>query len=238
MDYIIETINLTKEFIYNDSIFSFLKKEKKTIIAINNVNLRVKKGEIFGLVGQNGSGKTTLIKLLSTLILPTKGTAYVNGYNVIKDELEVRKSIGLVTNDKRSFYWRLTGKQNLDFFATLYKLSNKQKCEKIKELSDLLGLEKYMDIYFFKYSDGIKQRFLIARSLLNNPPILLMDDPNKNLDSDTAKNLMTFIKKKLVYGEGKTVLFTTTDYDEAKMFSDTFAILDKGILKGYFKPHR
>ena len=122
MEYSIETYGLTKKFALQKGFTDFLIQpfRKDEITAVEKVNITIRKGELFGILGPNGAGKTTLIKLLCTLILPTEGTAYVNGYDVTEDSKKVRKSIGFITTDERSFYWRLTGRQNLKFFASLH----------------------------------------------------------------------------------------------------------------------
>ena len=116
-------------------------KKAETFLCVNNINLEIKDGEVFGLLGPNGAGKTTLIKILCCLILPTRGTAKVAGFDILKNEGKVKASIGLVSGDERSFYWRLTGRQNLHFFASLYNLSSKQAKVRIRELFDLLEIE-------------------------------------------------------------------------------------------------
>lgn len=239
MLYAIEAINLSKVFEYSTGMFGrFSFGQKKSIKAIDSVSLQIKKGEIFGILGPNGSGKTTLIKLLTTLILPTEGTACVNGYDVVKQEAKVRNSVGLVMSDERSFYWRLTGRQNLEFFAALYKLSFKVIRKKIAELAALLEIEEYIDNFFYNYSSGIRQRFCIARSLLNNPQILFIDEPTRSLDNKSAENLRRFIKEEFLHRQGSTVLFTTLNDVEAVSFSDRLAILDKGQIKIYGTPEQ
>lgn len=220
MTYAIETSGLTKEFI----------RRKRTTLAVNDVNLRVKEGELFGLVGPNGAGKTTLIKMLCCLILPTRGTARVAGFDILENEDGVKASIGLVSGDERSFYWRLTGRQNLHFFASLYNLSSHQTKAKIKELLDFLEIEE-PDIKFQEYSTGIKQRLAIARSLLNNPRVIFMDEPTKSLDPLAAQNLRRFIKEKLVGEQKKTVFFTTHNLEEANELAVRLALMDKGEIK-------
>lgn len=235
MPYAIETINLTKHFTPTTGLRSFLThplRKKGAVGAVEEVSIQVKRGEIFGLLGPNGAGKTTLLKLLSCLILPTKGTAYINGYHIIKDEQKVKSSIGLVTGEERSFYWRLTGKRNLEFFATLYNLSRDQAKMRIKELLNLLEIEE-PDKRFQEYSTGVKQRMALARCLLNDPSILLMDEPTKSLDPLAAKNLRTFIKKELVKRQKKTLLFTTHHLDEVIDFCDQIAIMDRGRIKAW-----
>lgn len=233
MHYAIEAIHLTKEFSCAENVFdlSFPWRKKKTALVVNDINLQITKGESFGLLGPNGSGKTTLLKLLTTLILPTKGTACINGYNIIKDEKKVRSFISLVLSEERSFYWRLNGRQNLEFFAAMHKFTPEEARKKIGELAVLCEIEEYMDNAFYEYSAGVRQRFSIARSLINNSQVMFMDEPTKNLDTNIAQKLRRFIKEKLVHSQGRTLLFATNNYDEAAIFSDRVALLEKGQVK-------
>ena len=208
--------NLSKEFI----------KNKKTI---DCVNLSIDKGELFCLVGANGAGKTTLIKILCGLILPTSGNVFINGFDVTRDSERSRASIGLVTGDERSFYWRLTGRQNIEFFATLYNLSPTEASKKIVELFDLLDIEE-PDKRFQEYPTGIKQKLSIARALLNNPDILFIDELTKSLDPSSAKDLRRFIKKTLVGKHKKTVFFSTHHLHEIEELADRATFITKGRL--------
>ncbi len=231
MSYIIETIDLAKEFRQNKSFFSLRSPKNKVIRAVDEVNLQVRRGELFGLVGPNRAVKTTLLKLLSTLILPTSGKASVNGYDILREEEKVRASIGLVTEGERSFYWRLTGRQNLRFFASLYNLSSLEAKKKIDELLELLEIEEQADIQFQQYSTGIKQRMAVARCLLNDPAVLFMDEPTKSLDPGAAHKLRRFIKDELVGRKEKTVLFVTHQMVEAEEICNRVAIMDDGKIK-------
>jgi len=233
-NYAIQTINLTKEFISDRNLATLLLhpfQKRNTVLAVDGVNLQIRKGEIFGLVGVNGAGKTTLIKMLTTFILPTKGTAYINGYDITKDGQKVKASIGLVTSEQNSFYYSLTGRQNLNFFASFHGLTFLETKKKIDELASLLDIEEYLEIMFKEYSSGIRQRLSIARSLLNNPDILLIDEPTKSLDFVNANNLRLFIKEELSRKLGKTIVFTTHNLQEAEQLADRIAIMDKGKVK-------
>lgn len=221
MEFAIETVGLTKYF------FPRKRFRKRPVKAVEDVNLKIKKGELFAILGPNGAGKTTLLKLLSTLILPTRGTAYLNGH-ALSQENKVKASIGLVTGEERSFYWRLSGRENLLFFAALYNL--KRAGKRIEELIALLRIEG-IDRRVQEYSTGMKQRLALARSLLNDPPVLLMDEPTKSLDPLAAQNLRKLIKERLSAKEGKAVLFTTHRLEEAENFSHRIGIMDKGRLK-------
>jgi len=209
----IETFNLTKKFVHVRGFTELLLHpfRKREVIAFKDVSIKVKEGEIFGILGPNGAGKTTLIKVLCTLILPTSGKAFVDGHDIVKEEKEVKTSIGLVTGEERSFYWRLTGRQNLKFFAHLYNLSPSEAQRRIDEVLEFVGLKEKADDKFYSYSAGMKQRLAIARALLNDP-----------------KNLRDFIEK-IVREQGKTVFLSTHNLTEAEQLCDRIAFINKQI---------
>jgi ABC-2 type transport system ATP-binding protein len=206
-------------------------RKRNVLTTLSEVNLKVKEGEVLGLLGPNGAGKSTLIKILCTLILPTVGEAYVNGYNVVKEGQQARSSIGFITTDERSFYWRLSGRENLQFFATLHNMPQSQVKARVEELLDVVHLKNRADEPFLNYSAGMKQRMAIARGLLNDPKVLFMDEPTRSLDPGAAKSLRDFIKDHIVTERGKTVLISTHQLDEAEQLCDTIAILDEGRIK-------
>ncbi|KAF5434250.1 ABC-2 type transport system ATP-binding protein [Candidatus Methanophagaceae archaeon] len=232
MEYAIETFNLTKKFVpirgFNDLLHPFRKRE---VTALEHVNLKIRKGELFGILGPNGAGKTTLIKMLCTLILPTFGTALVNGYDIAKEEEKVKASMGLVTGEERSFYWRLTGRQNLIFFASLHKFSSSEVQKRVNDVLHFVDLEDKAADKFHSYSTGMKQRMAIARGLLNEPEILFMDEPTKSLDPGAAQHLREFIKERLVKDQGKTVFLSTHHLGEAEELCDRIALINKGGIK-------
>ena len=233
LPYAIETQDITKRFIQTKSFGELLLHpfRKKELIALEKVSINVKEGELFGILGPNGAGKTTLIKVLCTLILPDDGTAYVNGYDVVEDEEKVKASIGLVTSEERSFYWRLTGRKNLEFFASLHIFSNSGAKSRIDEVLRLVGLEDRADDRFSNYSTGMKHRMAIARGLLNDPAILFLDEPTKSLDPYAAQKLREFIKEDLVREQRKTVFLSTHHLEEAEQLCDRIAIIDKARIK-------
>jgi ABC-2 type transport system ATP-binding protein len=206
-------------------------RKKDVLTTLDRVNLRVKEGEVLGLLGPNGAGKSTLIKVLCTLILPTEGNAYVNGYDVVKEGQKARSSIGFITTDERSFYWRLSGRENLQFFATLHNLPKTLVKARVEELLDVVHLKNRADEPFLNYSAGMKQRMAIARGLLNDPVVLFMDEPTRSLDPGAAKGLRDFIKEHIVGEKGKTVFISTHQLDEAEQLCDSIAILDEGRIK-------
>jgi len=227
----IETFALTKYFPATQGWKALFSRQQSPHPAVDRISLSIATGEMFGLVGPNGAGKTTLIKLISTLVLPTSGAARINGYN-LQDDLGIKKSIGLVTSDERSFYWRLTGKQNLAFFAALQGLNSQQTRERIALVVSQMGLEDIMDQRFQTYSTGIRQRFSIARALLHDPLILILDEPTKGLDPHATLHLYQFIQERLLCQQGMTVLLTTHSLQDVEKFCDRVAVMHKGSLRG------
>jgi ABC-2 type transport system ATP-binding protein len=232
--YAIETFNLTKVFRKQLSLRELITsplKDREVTTALKSVTIKVNKGELFGLIGPNGAGKTTLIKLLSTLIIPTEGSAVVNGYTIINEDILVRQSIGLVTGEERGFYWRLTGRQNLQFFAALYGISGHQADEKINNIFSLIELKGKEDIYVKNYSTGMRQKLSIGKALLNNPSVLFLDEPTNSLDPIASQHMRRFIYQNLVNEQGKTVLLTSHRLEEVEALCDKIAILDNGEIK-------
>jgi len=195
------------------------------------INLQVREGEVFGLLGPNGAGKTTLIKILCTLIFPSAGTARVNGYDVLKESKKVRESIGYVTTDERSFYWRLTGRQNLEFFANLHNYYSSRARERVFELLEIVNLENRADDPFLSYSAGMKQRLAIARGLINDPRVLFMDEPTRSLDPKAAQSARDFISSYIIREQEKTIFLSTHNLSEAEQLCNRIAILDEGKIK-------
>lgn len=233
MTYALQAINLDKNFPKIKRYREFFTHPLKTcqIPVLKNINLEVNKGEIFGLLGPNGAGKTTLLKIFATLIWPSNGKAFVNGYETTKDEGNIKKTIGFVVNDERSFYWRLTGRQNLEFFAILNNIPKPQIERRIDELTRLVSLENNMDMVFQNYSSGMKQKLAIIRGMLADPHILIFDEPTRNLDPLVTSNLRTFIKKSIIGTMEKTVLIATNNMQEAEELCSRIAILHKGEIK-------
>ncbi len=232
MEYTIETHDLTKRFALQKGFTNFLRHpfRKDEMTAVYDVNLKIKSGELFGILGPNGAGKTTLIKMLCTLILPSVGTARVNGYDIAKDSGKVKESIGFVTSDERSFYWRLTGRHNLRFFASLHNYYSDCAEERIDELLSLVGMKERGDDRFLSYSAGMKQRMAIARGLLNDPAVLFMDEPTRALDPGAAQNVRKFVKEHITGDEGKTVFLSTHHLPEAEELCDRIAIINEGRI--------
>jgi ABC-2 type transport system ATP-binding protein len=230
----IETLNLTKTFKSKaQTAETGLFKRKKTVSinAIDNLNLTIKKGELFGLLGPNGAGKTTLVKMLCTLLPPDQGTALINGYDINKEQMQVKRSLGtLFSVGERGFFWRLNGYRNLEFFAAIYNVPRQKRHERILEVLKLVGLENSAFDLYQKYSGGMKRKLSLARTLLPNPPILLLDEPTTGLDVISSRNIREFVKNTVSKESGKTVLYTTHYIEEAAQICDKIGILSRGKL--------
>ncbi len=210
----IETFNLTKKF--------------GDLVAVDSVNLKINKGEIFGLLGPNGAGKTTTISMLSVLIPPTEGNAIVGGFDITKNSLDVRKSIGIVFQSP-SVDDLLSGFQNLELHGLLYGMDKKTRRNRIDEVLKLVELQNRADDSVKNYSGGMRKRIEIARGLMHHPKILFLDEPTVGLDPQTREHIWDYIQK-LVKEENITVLLTTHYMEEAEFLCDRVGIIDYGKL--------
>lgn len=227
----VEITNLTKEYRRPQGILRLLSRSalKENVLAINNLSFQIRDGEIFGLIGPNGAGKTTLVKMLATLLRPTSGCASINGLDVVRDEDKVKKIIGFVAGDDRSFYWRLTGRQNLAFFSALYGIPKEIARQRIGTVLAQLDLASSADNLFYTYSSGMKQKLSIARGLIVDPIILFLDEPTKSVDPVTSVSLKRFISD-LSRKKGKTILITSHRLEEVESLCDRLAIINKGEI--------
>ena len=181
-------------------------------------------------MGPNGAGKTTLVKCLSTLLLPNKGTAVIYGHDIVEDPIAARESIGITTGGERTLYWKLSGRDNLKYFAALYGLSSKEADTRIDYLMKIMGLEERQHERIEKYSTGMRQKISICRALIHNPPVLLLDEPTLGLDPSFSRFIRSFIKKDLNIKQGKTIILTTHYMDEADQLCDRIAIMNEGQI--------
>ncbi len=204
---------------------------RRTRTALDGVSLRVEAGRAFCLLGPNGAGKTTLIKILTTLVLPDGGRAMVAGHDVERSAAEIRRAVGYAINDERSFYWRLTGRQNLEFFGALNGLGGRALARKIAEVLSLTGLESAADLRFNAYSTGMRQMLAFARALLADADILFVDEPTRSLDPQAAAKVGTFLRRELVDTRRKTVFWATHDLAEAAEFGHEVAVIDHGRIR-------
>ena len=227
----IEAIGVSKSY-STQSLFGRRKEPDENLqtYAVRDVSLEVEDGKIFGLIGPNGAGKTTLIKLFSTLLRPSEGTIRICGSDVVEEERRVRQFVGLVTSNERSFYWRLSGRRNLEFFADLYRLERTDARRWTDELLSFLDLAKIADQPFGDYSTGTRQRFAIARGLLSKPRILLMDEPTKGVDPINAADITDLIRHKLFDLWQPTILITSHNLHEIEALCSRVAIMHRGHL--------
>ncbi len=202
----------------------------RSVHALRDCTLSIARGELFGLFGPNGAGKSTLINLLSTLISPSSGHAAVWGYDVSCEAAQVRRHIGVLTETQRAFHGRLSGRQNLIFFAGLHGLPASRSSHRIAHLLSEFGLQDAADRPVQTYSSGMLQRLQIARVLIHDPPVLLLDEPTNSMDLQTADLVRHLVKDELVGQRHKTVLYTTHDLYEMDHFCDRIAILNQGRL--------
>jgi ABC-2 type transport system ATP-binding protein len=196
---------------------------------IQGVDLQVARGEIFALLGGNGSGKTTLLEILATLLLPSGGTALVHGHDVAAESIAVRRLVGYCPSALQSFYPRLTGAQNLSFFATLAGLDRRPGTVRVRELLERVGLGGAADVRLDRYSDGMKARLNIARALLTDPPVLLLDEPTKSIDAAGRAGIRHLLLETRRQG-ARTVLWVTHDAAEMAL-ADRCGLLLEGRLK-------
>ncbi|MGA2524136.1 MAG: ABC transporter ATP-binding protein [Candidatus Bathyarchaeia archaeon] len=233
----IETINLIKKFkstVPNGN--GFLRRKTITVNAVDGINLTVKKGELFGLLGPNGAGKTTLVKMLCTLLPPDGGTALINGFDIVKQQMQVKRSLGtLFSVGERGFFWRLNGYRNLEFFAAIYNVPRQKRNERILEVLKLVGLENNTYMTFQKYSGGMKRKLALARTLLPDPPIIMLDEPTTGLDAISSRTIRDFVQT-TVRETGKTVLYTTHYIEEAAQICTKIGILKQGKIVAYDSP--
>ena len=228
----VETQALTKTFVRGRrTLWQRLRGEpdqRESFFAVNAIDLTVDEGEIFGVLGPNGAGKTTTMRMLATLLEPTSGTAQVLGIDVAKDPREVRRRLGAVLSGERSLYWKLTARENLQYFAALYHVPGAETARRIQAALDTVELADRADDYVEKFSTGMRQRLVLARGLLPDPPLLLLDEPTVGLDPQSSRHLRGTVRG--LRERGKTILLTTHYMEEADQLCDRIAIIDHGQI--------
>jgi len=232
----VEARQLSRDYVSTKRSHFVGKKTTTVIRALDRVDFEIQEGELFGLLGPNGAGKTTTVKILCTLLEPTGGQAFVKGYDVVKDAARVRRIVNMVAGGERMLYYRLTGRENLEYFAELYDVPKKETKSRVNTLLELVGLSDRADDEVEKYSKGMKQRLQVCRGLINNPEVLFLDEPTLGLDVNIAKDLRKFIREKIVEEQGKTVLLTTHYMYEAEELCDRVGFLNKGKLVAVGRP--
>jgi ABC-2 type transport system ATP-binding protein len=224
---VITVTNLTKTYRLKERV-GFLKSRARAILALNNINLEVEEGELFGLLGPNGAGKTTLFKCITTLLIPSDGQITVNNFKVGRQDAQVRASLGCLLGGERSLYWKLTGRENLEYFAALCYLSPARTRARVETLGRLLNLDALLDRPVETYSSGQKMALAFARALIGEARILILDEPTNALDVPAAQAMRQIIKT--LNQEGYTVILTSHQMAEIEVLCQRVAIVDRGEI--------
>ncbi|MER2000178.1 MAG: ATP-binding cassette domain-containing protein [Lysinibacillus sp.] len=214
----IEIKEVTKQF----------KDKKKYVTALKHVSLKIEEGEVLGLLGENGAGKTTLLRSIATLIEPSSGAIDVAGFDTVKQSGDVKKRLGVLFGSETGLYDRLTARENLEYFASLYGLGKHETKVRIEKLAKMFGMRDYLDRKVGGFSKGMRQKVAIARTILHDPDIVLFDEPTTGLDI-TSSNIFRQLVHQLKR-EGKTIIFSSHIVEEVTMLCDRVAMIHKGEL--------
>jgi ABC-2 type transport system ATP-binding protein len=206
----------------------FTPRKRDPVVALEGVSLTIPAGEVHGLLGPNGAGKTTLVKILSTVLLPTSGRAWVLGHDVVEETRAVRPLIGIVFGGERGLYTRLTARQNLEYWGALYRLSTPEIKRRSEALLDRVGLTDRAGQRVEEFSRGMKQRLHLARGLMGDAQVLFLDEPTTGMDPLAAREFRRLIEE--LKGEGRTILLTTHDMIEAESVCDRVTLIDHGTV--------
>lgn len=214
----IQVEGLTK--IFND-------KKRGKVVAVNDLGFNCQKGQIFGLLGPNGAGKTTTLRILATMMVPTKGKVRLNGFDVVKESNKVRKEIGFLSSET-GLYDRFTPRETIRFFGQINGIEDKVIEKRIAKIFHSLDMEDFQDVRVGKLSTGMKQKLSIARCIIHNPSVLILDEPTVGLDIITARVVTDYVKS--FREEGKCIIYSTHIMREAEKLCDVIAIIHKGNL--------
>ena len=205
----------------------FSDKKRGKVVAVNNLKFDCQKGQIFGLLGPNGAGKTTTLRILATMMVPTQGKAEVNGFDVVKEASKVRRHIGFLSSET-GLYDRFTPRETVEFFGRINGIEDKIIEKRMAEIFHNLDMEDFQDVRVNKLSTGMKQKLSIARSIIHNPPVLILDEPTVGLDIITAKTVIEYVKS--FRDQGKCIIYSTHIMGEAEKLCDMIAIIHQGNL--------
>ncbi|MFW6134982.1 MAG: ABC transporter ATP-binding protein [Elusimicrobiota bacterium] len=214
----IQVKNLTKVF---------YDKKRGMVTAVNDIDFHCQKGQIFGLLGPNGAGKTTTLRILATMMAPTTGKILVNGHNVVKEAHKVRRSIGFLSGET-GLYDRFTPRETVNFFGKINGLTKQEINERMTQIFHILGMTHFQDVRVDKLSTGMKQKLSIARAIIHDPPVLILDEPTVGLDVITARVVIEYIKE--FRKQEKCIIFSTHQMHEAEKLCDKIAIIHLGRL--------
>lgn len=228
---VVEIANVTKRFETAKNLLDLgrtLFRPARTVCAIEHIDLSIQSGEVVGLVGQNGAGKTTLIRILADLLEPDSGHVALQGTRYPSKQYNVRRNIGYVSSDERSFFWPLSGRDNLTFFAKLYEVPKNRIQERMELLLDTFELHDKADEPFRSYSAGTKKKFALIRALLHQPDLLLLDEVTNSLDPESAFNTRSLVREYVSAKAGRAGLWSSHRLEEIGEICDRLMILEKG----------
>jgi ABC-2 type transport system ATP-binding protein len=218
-----------KIFSHHPALFNWLGRERtEPTLAVRNISLRVSGGRVLALLGPNGSGKTTLLKLIATMLLPDFGRVLVHGADTKSQPQRVRSSVGFAVANERSFFPRLTARENLAFFAALDNVRPKSRRDRIETMLRRMGLLDAADTLVMKFSAGMYQRLAIARALIKQPALLLLDEPTRSLDPTAARDVWDLVRE--LSADGTTVVIASHNFQEVAAVADSVAVLQQGRL--------
>jgi ABC-2 type transport system ATP-binding protein len=221
--------SVRKTFRHRPALFNWMGKERSgETVALQGVSFSVAAGEIVALLGPNGSGKTTALRLISTLLLPDAGTVRVDGFDTLREARSVRKHVGIAVATERSFFPRLSARENLDFFAALDEVPRSERRARIDAVLGETGLEEQADTLVMKFSSGMYQRLGIARALVKRPSVLLLDEPTRSLDAGTAAHFWNTARNLAL--QNTSILLATHNFAEAAAVADRLLLLHRGQL--------
>src|ERR1700680_119414 len=221
--------SVRKIFRHRPALFNWLGRERGgETIALRDVSFSAGSAEVIVLLGPNGSGKTTALKLISTMLLPDAGSVHVGGFDARRDAGQVRRQVGIAIATERSFFPRLSARENLDFFAALDEVSRRERRQRIAEVLADTGLEEQADTLVMKFSSGMYQRLGIARALVKRPAVLLLDEPTRSMDAATTAHFWTTIR--VLARQQTAILLTTHHFAQAAAVADRLLLLHHGQL--------
>jgi ABC-2 type transport system ATP-binding protein len=226
--------SVSKVFRHRPALFNWMGRERSgETRALQDLSLTVQQGKVLVLLGPNGSGKTTTLKLVSTMLLPDAGRVLVEGADTCKQPEQVRRRVGFAVAGERSFFPRLSARENLDFFAALEEVPRKSRRQRINAMLERTGLQDAADTLVMKFSSGMYQRLGIARALIKQPSVILLDEPTRSLDPGSAAHFWNLVRG--LPGQGATVILATHSFNEAVTVGDFVAVLHRNRLAGYRK---
>jgi len=224
--------SVSKVFRHRPAFFNWLGRERtEPTVALHDVSLAVRKGSVLAVLGPNGSGKSTLLKLISTMLIPDTGRVLVHGADTCSDPQRVRRCVGFAVAGERSFFPRLTARENLDFFAAMDDVLPKSRKARIEYMLGRAGLQDAAGTLVMKFSAGMYQRLAIARALIKQPAIVLLDEPTRSLDPDVTGDAWDLVRE--LSADGTTVVIATHNFQEAAAVADYVALLREGELADY-----